>query len=150
MRVRRSKGRITGYIQRYLPRFLAIAWAAWAAATAAAYLDLVPRQLAMVDSAVGTPVWLMWAVAAVALFLGVLVPSTASATAHDVARWSRIGGMMIIIAELVVWTVAFFAESPRGWVSGKNYLMLMIMAMYTTWTIARDRAGGKRVMPRGD
>ena len=144
------RGKLTGWVQRYLPRFLALAWAAWAAATAVAYVDLVPKQLEAVDGAINAPVWLLWAVSAVALVLGVLAPSGASTRAHDLARWSRITGMTIITAELVVWTAAFFVDEPRGWVSGKNYAMLMLMALFSTWTIARDKARGRQVVSCGD
>ena len=147
-RSRRSK--VIAWVQRYLPRLLALAWAAWAAATAVAYVGMVPQQLEAVDGAINAPVWSLWAIAAAALVLGVLVPSRASSRAHDVARWLRITGMTIITAELVVWTAAFFVDPPRGWVSGKNYAMLMLMALFSTWTIARDKARGKQVMPRGD
>ena len=99
-------------------------------------------QLEAVDAVIPAPVWLLWAVAAVALVLGVFVPSGASPRSQDIARWLRIIGMTIIIAELVVWSASFVAENPRGWVSGKNYLMLAVMALFSTWTIARDRAQG--------
>ncbi|MHC2848862.1 hypothetical protein ACUXOC_000284 [Corynebacterium mucifaciens] len=137
-----SRAAVTGWVQRYLPRLLATAWAVWAAATAVAYIGRVPPQLEAVDAVIPAPVWLLWAVAAVALVLGVFVPSGASPRSQDIARWLRIIGMAIIIAELVVWSAAFVAENPRGWVSGKNYLMLAVMALFSTWTIARDRAQG--------
>lgn len=140
MRIRWSKGRISGWVQRYLPRFLATVWAAFAAATAVAYIGIVPPQLEAVDGAISFPMWLLWAVAATALLFGSLVPSGASERARDVARWSRIIGMGIIAAELAIWTIAFFIDQPRGWVTGKNYGMLALMAMFATWTIARDRA----------
>lgn len=124
---------------------LALAWAAWAAATTVAYLDKVPPQLEAVDGAISAPVWLLWAVAAFLLVAGVLVPSGAPSRTHTLARWSRITGMTIITAELVVWTAAFFVDQPRGWVSGKNYAMLLVMALFCTWTIARDKARGKAV-----
>ena len=135
-------GKAREYVQRYLPRLLAVAWAVWAAATAVAYIGNVPPQLEAVDGATLTPVWLLWSIAATALVVGVLVPTHASGTANDVARWLRIAGMMIISAELVIWSAAFFTDEPRGWVSGKNYLMLAVMALFSTWTIARDRAQG--------
>ncbi|WP_042405683.1 hypothetical protein [Corynebacterium jeddahense] len=140
---------MSGYVERYLPRLLAVAWAAWAAATAVAYVHLVPKQLEAVDGAIATPVWLLWAVAAVALLLGVLVPSRASDRATDWASWLRIIGMMIVTAELVIWSVAFFVDEPRGWVSGKNYAMLLVNALFSTWMIARERARVKRVVPYG-
>ena len=141
-------GRVSGWAQRYLPRFLAVAWAVFAAATAVAYIGLVPPQLEAVDGAISVPMWLLWAVATAALFFGSLVPSGASERARDVARWSRIIGMGIITAELVIWTIAFFCDQPRGWVSGKNYGMLAVMALFSTWTIARDRARSG-VVPHG-
>lgn len=140
MASRWSWGRVSGWVQRYLPRFLAVAWAVWAAATAVAYVDMVPPQLEAVDGAISFPMWLLWSVAAAALLFGSLVPSSASDRARDVASWSRIIGMGIITAELVVWTAAFFVDQPRGWVSGKNYCMLALMAVFATWTIASDRA----------
>lgn len=142
-------GRISGWVQRYLPRFLAVAWAAFAAATAVAYIGLVPPQLKAVDGAISFPMWLLWSVAAAALLFGALVPSGAPEHALDVARWSRIIGMGIITAELVIWTAAFFVDQPRGWVTGKNYGMLAIMALFATWTIARDRARVKKAVPHG-
>ncbi|WCZ37866.1 hypothetical protein [Corynebacterium jeddahense] len=144
-----SRAKVSGYVERYLPRLLAVAWAAWAAATAVAYVHLVPKQLEAVDGAIATPVWLLWAVAAVALLLGVLVPSRASDRATDWASWLRIIGMMIVTAELVIWSVAFFVDEPRGWVSGKNYAMLLVNALFSTWMIARERARVKRVVPYG-
>jgi len=136
-------------VQRYLPRFLATAWAVFAAATAVAYIGVVPPQLEAVDGAISFPMWLLWSVAAAALLFGSLVPSGASERARDVARWSRIIGMGIITAELVIWTIAFFIDQPRGWVTGKNYAMLMVNTWVGVWIIARDRARAKRVVPHG-
>lgn len=140
MQSRWPKKHISGWVQRYLPRFLAVAWAAFAAATAVAYIGLVPPQLEAVDGTISVPMWLLWAVAAAALLFGSLVPSGASDRARDVARWARIIGMGIIAAELVIWAIAFFFDQPRGWVTGKNYGMLAVMALFSSWTIARDRA----------
>ena len=150
MRSSWSWGRISGWVQRYLPRFLATAWAVWAAATAVAYIGVVPPQLEAVDGAISVPMWLLWSVAAAALLFGSLVPSGASDRARDVARWSRITGMGIITAELVIWTIAFFIDQPRGWVTGKNYAMLMVNTWIGVWIIARDRARVRKVVPSGD
>lgn len=149
MRSRWSWEHISGGVQRYLPRFLATAWAAFAAATAVAYIGIVPPQLKAVDGAISFPMWLLWAVAAAALLFGSLVPSGASDRARDVARWSRIIGMGIIAGELVIWTIAFFIDQPRGWVTGKNYAMLMINSLTAAWMVARDRARAKKVVPHG-
>lgn len=142
-------GRVSGWAQRYLPRFLAVAWAVFAAATAVAYVDKVPPQLESVDGAISVPMWLLWAAAASTLLFGALVPSGVSGRVRDVARWSRITGMGIITAELVIWAIVFFFDQPRGWVSGKNYCMLALMAIFSTWTIARDRARVRKVVPHG-
>lgn len=149
MRSRWSWGRVSGWVQRYLPRFLAVAWAVFAAATAVAYVDKVPPQLEAVDGAISVPMWLLWTAAASTLLFGSLVPSGVSGRVRDVTRWSRITGMGIITAELVIWTAAFFVDEPRGWVSGKNYCMLALMAIFSTWTIARDRARVRKVVPHG-
>ena len=149
MQVRWTWKQFAGWLQRYLPRFLAAMWAVWATATAFAYVDRVPPQLEAVDAAFAPPVWAVWAIAAVLLALGVLVPSRASDRAQEIARWLRVAGMVLIAAELVIWSAAFFVEHPRGWVSGKNYLLLGVLALFSTWTIARDRARVRQVMPRG-
>lgn len=125
---------------RWLPRLLALVWAAWCVVTAVAYVHHVPEQLQAVDGAVKAPVWTVWAAAAALLVLGTLAPSTASPKAKDVSRWLRITGMSIAAAMLIMWTIAFCVAEPRGWVSGKNYALLALMALYTTWTIARDSA----------
>lgn len=146
---RRSREEVIGWVQRRLPRLLAAVWAVWSAATAVAYVDMVPKQLSAVDDVIPLPVWTVWAVSAVLLALGVLVPSRASDRSQEIARWLRVAGMVLIAAELVIWSAAFFVEQPRGWVSGKNYLLLAGLALFSTWTIARDRARVRQVMPRG-
>lgn len=133
-------------IQRRLPRLLAVAWTVWTVATAAAYIDRVPPQLAIVDAATAAPIWTIWATAAVVLTLGVIVPSRAPESAQDVARWLRISGMMIICATLIIWTIVFALEQPRGWVTAKNYALIALFAAYTSWTIARDEASRRRVV----
>lgn len=137
-----SRAAVTGWVQRCLPRLLATVWAVWSTATAVAYVDMVPKQLEAVDAAFAPPVWTVWSAASVLLALGVLVSSRASDRSQEVARWLRVAGMVLIVAELVIWSAAFFVEHPRGWVSGKNYLLLAVLALFSTWTIARDRAQG--------
>mgnify|MGYP007100460471 CR=1 FL=1 len=146
MPTKTAREKARDYIQQHLPRLLAVMWALWNMATAAAYVDRVPPQLEVVDKATSVPLWTIWALATIALALGVLAPSTAPDKVQDVARWLRIGGMMIACAALIVWTVAFFYDEPRGWVTGKNYALLAAMAAFTTWTIARDNARRERVV----
>ncbi|MDK8242690.1 hypothetical protein [Corynebacterium coyleae] len=109
-------------------------------ATAVAYVDHVPPQLRSVDGAVSAPVWAVWATSAALLFFGVVAPSTSHAKVQNVSRWMRVTGMTIACAMLILWSVAFFIDQPRGWVSGKNYALLAVMALVATWTIARDGA----------
>lgn len=137
---------IAQQVQRRLPRMLALGWALWCTATAVAYVEHVPPQLEAVDGALASPVWGLWAGAAVLLLLGSVVTSAAPPRVQNVARWLRITGMTITCATLIIWTVAFFMDEPRGWVTGKNYALLAIMAAVTTWTIARDEASRKRVV----
>lgn len=138
--------KVARQVQRRLPRMLALGWAVWCTATAAAYVRNVPPQLAAVDGVLSSPVWVLWAGAAVLLVLGSMVTSAAPARVQDVARWLRVTGMTITCATLIIWTVAFFVDEPRGWVTGKNYALLAIMAAVTTWTIARDEASRKQVV----
>lgn len=132
---------------RRLPRLLALVWAAWCVATAVAYVHHVPEQLVAVDGAFKAPVWTVWAAAATLLVLGTLAPATSHAKVKDFSRWLRITGMSIAAAMLTMWTIAFCVAEPRGWVSGKNYALLALMALFTTWTIARDGAPRHRGEP---
>lgn len=134
--VRKATRRVT----RRLPRLLALVWSIWCVATAVAYVDHVPPQLRSVDGAVSAPVWAVWATAATLLFFGVVAPSTSHEKVQNVSRWMRVTGMTIACAMLILWSVAFFIDQPRGWVSGKNYALLAVMALVATWTIARDGA----------
>ena len=130
----------TKRVIRRLPRLLALVWSIWCVATAVAYVDHVPPQLRSVDGAVSAPVWAVWATAATLLFLGVVAPSTSHEKVQNVSRWMRVTGMTIACAMLILWSVAFFIDQPRGWVTGKNYALLAVMALVATWTIARDGA----------
>lgn len=130
-------------VSRRLPRVLSILWAAWAAATAAAYADGTPPQLLPVDSVTPIPLSALWSIASGLLLAGVLVRTDAPPCAQNVARWLRLAGIALIVGLLIVWSFAFFFEAPRGWVSGKNYLLAAALGTINSWTIARNQSGWK-------
>lgn len=134
-----------GKVMRRLPRILAVVWGVWCVATAVAYVHHVPQQLAAVDSAVTAPVWAVWATAATLLIVGSLVPGASPPQVQNVSRWARIIGMAVACAMLIMWSAAFFVDEPRGWVSAKNYALLAVMAMVSSWIIARDSAKRQEV-----
>ena len=132
-------------ISTYLPRALSMVWAAWAIATAVAYMKRVPPQLVGVDDAINVKLWVLWLIAAFLLIAGVLAPINVSVEIWEAARIVRVIGISLIVALLITWTVTFSLEGDRGWVSGKNYAMLTAMCVYSAWTIARDVASGRVV-----
>lgn len=134
-----------GKIMRRLPRILAVVWGVWCIATAVAYVHHVPQQLVAVDGAVSAPVWAVWATAATLLIVGSLAPGASPPQVQNLSRWVRIIGMAIACAMLILWSAAFFIDEPRGWVSAKNYSLLAVMAMVSSWIIARDSAKRQEV-----
>ena len=132
-------------VMRRLPRILAVVWGIWCIATAVAYVHHVPQQLAAVDGAVAAPVWAVWATSATLLIIGVIAPGTSTPRVQNVSRWMRVTGMTIACAMLVLWSAAFFIDEPRGWVSAKNYALLAVMALVSSWIIARDSAERQEV-----
>ena len=134
-----------GEVMRKLPRLLAVIWGVWAIGTAIAYVDHVPPQLAVIDGAVAAPVWGIWATSATLLIIGAVAPNSAPPMVQNLSRWARITGLAIVAAMLLLWAGAFFMDHPRGWVSGKNYALLGVMAMVSSWIIARDSAKREQV-----
>lgn len=124
-----------------LPRGIALVWAAWGAATAYAYLDGAPPQLATVENLLHMPLWILWATAAVLLVCGALVPPKAPQRAQETGAWLRGIGLAITAGLLGAWSVEFFAtDASRGWVSAKNYVILAACAIHHAWVIGRNRA----------
>lgn len=130
------------------PRLLAAVWATWAAATGYAYRDGAPVQLATVEDILPVPLTVVWYAAAVALLAGALVPPQAG---H---RWTRLGshlrgaGLVAVVALLGIWAAEFYTTGvERGWVTGKNYVLLALAGLTHAWWIGRDRAPRRQ---RGD
>lgn len=125
------------------PRVIALVWAAWSAATAYAYLGGAPPQLARVESVLPfIEVWHLWAMSTVLLIVGALIPGRVHSRLQDLAGWFRIIGLAMIAGLLAMWAVEFFTADARGWVSGKNYLLLAMCTLTHAWWIGKHRAPG--------
>lgn len=140
------KERGKALLRRWGPRIIALVWAKWAAQTTLAYIDLVPDQLHWVESSTPVPLWSWWAGCAVLLTLGAIVPPQAGPKAQDIARGMRVAGVGLIALALCVWAIVFYAEQPRGWVSGKNYAMIFYAAAASAWFVGRNEVGRKKVV----
>ena len=123
----------------WVPRLTALGWAIFAALTALAYNGVRPEQLEVPATILPGDLWVAWAFAAILLTLGGLVPPNASETQLSIARWLRIAGIAVVAALLAMWTDAFFNSGDRGWVSGKNYLALLVAAVASAVITGRER-----------
>lgn len=123
----------------WAPRLVALTWGTYAATTALAYLDASPGQLEIPANILPGGLWAAWALAAILLVLGAIIPPSRTNAELSVARWFRVAGMAIIAALLAMWTDSFFGASDRGWVSGKNYLMLLATCVAFTGIVGRER-----------
>lgn len=126
-------------VQDWLASKLAIAicllWAIWDAATAVAYIDSSPPQLQRVENILHMPIWVVWAVATAFLVVGALIPAKRF---REVAIWTRGIGMAASSALLALWGLEFiFSDAERGWVSGKNYLMLGVNGLFFGYLVSR-------------
>lgn len=126
------------------PRVIALVWAAWAGATAYAYMGGAPPQLERIEAVLPfIEVWQLWAMSTVLLVVGSLIPGRAYSKLQDLSGWLRIIGLATIAGLLVMWAVEFFAaDASRGWVSGKNYILLALCALTHAWWIGRHRVPG--------
>ncbi len=122
------------------PRLQSLAWSVWAALTALAYLGATPDQLEVPARILPVPLWAAWAVASALLFFGAITPPAMPPRHHQVARWFRIIGISIVAGLLVLWTEAFLGAGARGWVSSKNYAIMVIFAIVTAFTMGREGA----------
>lgn len=129
-------------VQDWLASKLAISicllWAIWDAATAVAYIDSSPPQLQRVENILHMPIWVVWAVATAFLVVGALIPAKRSERFREVAIWTRGIGMALSAALLALWGLEFiFSDTERGWVSGKNYLMLAVNGLFFGYLVSR-------------
>lgn len=138
--------RVLCWAQLAVPRVIALGWSAWAAATAVAYFDGAPPQLERLEETIRIiPIWGMWATAAVLMALGAVLPTISIGRLKDLAGWLRGGGLAITAGLLGLWAVEFFvADQDRGWVSGKNYMLLAAAALTHSWYVGRHRAPPRR------
>lgn len=113
-------------VTSFNPRLVGAAWAIYAWATMAAYVDTIPDQLVGVHHLLPTSLWFAWCFAAVLLTIGVVLPLERG------ARWCRVIGLAAVMALLVLWTAAFLlTEGDRGWVSARQYIMLCAGALFS-------------------
>lgn len=131
--------RLANWLDDYYPRLLALVWAGWGAATAVSYLDTAPPQLDIAERLIPGPLWIMWVVSAVCLFIGALVPPHLGAKVARIGRFLRVVGISIVAMLLIVWSVSFLFDGGRGWVSAKNYATLFAMSCFTSYLLGRDR-----------
>lgn len=124
------------------PRVVSGVWAAWAWASALAYVGRVPAQLDPVVELIPAPAvaW-VWAAAAGLLSLGALTP--AGCAGGLAGRWARGAGLAVITGLLAAWAVTYawdaVADGSRMWVAAKNYAVLTVLAMLTSPVVGRDR-----------
>jgi len=134
------------WVSHAAPRALALLWAVYCASRIVAYEETTPPQLSAVAALLLVPLWAVWAVAAVLLALGGLVPPQAGNTSKRLARGMRQWGMTISLSLLAMWAAAFLiTDVNRGWVSAGNYLMLALFAGWAGWVASRDLADVRAV-----
>lgn len=125
------------------PRVIALVWAVWGFSTAYAYKDGPPTQLQNVEAFTHLPIWFLWTLSAVLLTIGALTPAPPGSRLQEVISWARGIGLAITVGLLGLWTIEFMStEIDRGWVSGKNYLILALSALSHAWWVGRNRAPG--------
>ena len=130
--------KIKDWLASKLAILICLLWFVWDAATAVAYLDSTPAQLQRIENFLHIPIWVVWAVAAGFLLIGVLIPAKRSERFREVAIWTRGIGMTASSALLALWGLEFiFSDAERGWVSGKNYLMLGVNGLFFGYLVSR-------------
>lgn len=131
--------RLANWLTDYYPRLLALVWAGWVVATAAAYGGTTPEQLVLADRFIPGPLWATWLVAALCLFIGAVTPPHLGTKVARIGRFLRVVGISITSMLLIMWTFSFIADGGRSWVSAKNYAILFAMACFTSYILGRDR-----------
>lgn len=128
-------------LRGWKPRAVALTWAVYAALTSMAYMDARPEQLEVPATILPVRLWAAWAAAGVLLTLGAVFPPTASPRLRRIARILRVVGLALIAGLLTMWTEAYMGYGDRGWVSGKNYLALLVAAGFSAVIAGRDGGG---------
>lgn len=123
------------------PRAVALTWAVYAGLTSMAYMGARPEQLEVPRTILPVSLWQAWAAAGVLLTLGAVFPPTASPRLRRIARILRVVGLALIAGLLTMWTEAYMGYGDRGWVSGKNYLALLVAAGFSAVIAGRDGGG---------
>lgn len=123
-----------------LPRLITAVWCAWCAATALAYLKETPDVLMATQDFLHIPIWVTWAGVAMALALGSILPPRGPSWLLWVGTILRLGGMAMCAGLLMAWAAEFFStDMHRGWVTGKNYLLLAWLALLTALVVSVNR-----------
>lgn len=123
-----------------IPRVITGLWGMWSAATSYAYLHETPSALEATETFLRLPIWEVWAIVTVTLVLGSVSPPFGPAWLQWVGAGLRTVGMAMCAGLLLAWSTEFFtADMARGWVTGKNYLMLSVLAMITSMSVSVNR-----------
>lgn len=126
------------WFARHLAIPVCLLWCIWDAATALAYIDKSPPQLQRIENILHMPIWVVWAFVAGLLLAGVLIPINRF---RELAIWTRGIGMVLSVILLALWGLEFiFSDTERGWVSGKNYLMLAVNGLFFGYLVSRYSA----------
>lgn len=125
-------------------RAIAVVWAVWCVATALAYVDQTPETLMRTEEMLHVPIWIAWTSASGFLLLGAIIPPSDRDWVKRLGAMLRGIGMAIAAAMLALWGLEFMTgDMERGWVSGKNYLLLSMCALVSSWHVGKvtERSG---------
>lgn len=123
-----------------IPRLITALWSVWAGATSWAYVHETPQALEATESFLHIPIWGAWCITATVLALGSAQPPFGTPWLQWLGTGLRVGGMAMCAGLLMAWSTEFFtAEMARGWVTGKNYLMLAVLAMISAMSVSVNR-----------
>ena len=149
----RASRLLAPYRPRVSPRWLSLGWSIWAMTACLSYLGTEPSALDPVSNLIpGMSLALMWALVALVLFVGAVLPPRAGAVGR-ISLYARLVGVVVLAALLAAWGATYLVDSAmqgggRMWVSGKNYAALAIAATASAAHIARHKAPPKEVPQR--
>lgn len=105
-------------------------FAAWSWATMAAYLGTPDiSQLEEVGAWLTPTMWSWaWGITATVLTIG-LLPVRYAANVRAL-------GLILVASLCAAWATSFFLSGGRGWVSGKNYALFMVLAVLSAYATA--------------